>query len=518
MLPTFINTMSVRTVRMPFGPASFGIHLRLDAVHAGLYLLLALVGLYLIQRSFSDSLVVFSLSEIDVVIPTPVPRWKFMALKLAKMYVRFGLLLALMTFFMLPGVAMFVGNWSAQYTPVTWLALVLYAALIINVCTIINLMVQYASPKSGVWPRILVRAAAYVLLVLAAVFFYEGYARTGAVIEGLGALLRNPLFVALMLPAAWASNLAMSPAIGWSPALGAQLALLVGLVGASYVLVLRRRENPYEPSLSISVQAAAMRAAMRSGGVSRLPADMWKKRTAGMNKITLRPFGREGTAVLWKNLAVSLRMWRSGLISAAIIIPCGMLVLRLVITDPETRAMAPKFMAGGLLYFVFIVSQIMLQTLRRDLKQGDMLKPMPIPAWQVMAAHTGHAGIVLAALIWLTAGSALVVGGFPPDQIFVYAALGLPFVAYSLVCSQLITAILYPNMQDLSQTYIGGLLGMMLSGIAIGPPVGIGILFWYLKLPVWLGVPIMILVSLAIAVAGIAAGAAVYRRHDPTDE
>jgi hypothetical protein len=78
--------------------------------------------------------------------------------------------------------------------------------------------------------------------------------------------------------------------------------------------------------------------------------------------------------------------------------------------------------------------------------------------------------------------------------------------------------VLYPNIQDVSQQYIGGLISMLLAGIALGPPIGLGVLFWYLKLPLWLGIPLIIAVSLAIAIAGITAGAAIYRRHDPTDE
>lgn len=497
-------------------PVMLGLNLRLDAIHVGLYLVFALAGLYLIQRSFSESLIAFSMPEIDMVVTTPIPRWQFMALKLAKIYIKTGAAYAFLMLFLTPTIVMAIGRWSVRSTPIAWAAVVLYGVLLINVCTIINLTVQYASSGSGLRIRTLIRVAAYGLLFFAALTVGIGYLRTGHAVEAIAALLRNPLFVALMLPAAWASNLAMVPAVGWVPRLGLHLASLGVLAGVSYVLVLRRRENPYEPSLQMSMRLAVMRLARRSGGLGVLPAETWKRRSGSLRRMYVRPFGRGASAVFWKNLIVGLRLWRNSIIAMGIVTGVGMFVLR-VLADSGTFRLSPGMILGGMLYLVWIETTVMLNVLRRDLQQADIMKPMPIPAWRLMLAQTGHVGLLNMGLVWLIAGSAMVFGVVPAQPMFVYAALALPFVAYASICAQLIAVVLYPNIQDLSQQYIGGLLSMLLSGVAMGPPAVIGLLFWYLKLPLAIGAALAVFVSLAISGAGVAAGAVVYRRRDPID-
>ena len=319
VLPSIVISL-IGGGRSEAAAASLGLSLRLDALHAVLYLVLALAGLYLIQRSFSASMITFSMPEIDVIVTTPISRRTVMAVKLAKLYAKTGAAYAFLLLFAGPTIAMLMERWSAKAMPVTWIGLLLYGVTLINVCTTINLMTQYASPKSAVWPRIVIRGAAYALLAFAALTVGIGYLGTGSLLKAVAALLHNPLIVALMLPAAWASNLAMAPAAGWVPALGWQLAGLGALACASYALVLRRRENPYEPSIEGSERLAAIREAMRSGDPNRIHAVMLEKRARSVNHTSVRPFGRGAAAVLWKNLVIGLRLWKRSLFSIAVMV------------------------------------------------------------------------------------------------------------------------------------------------------------------------------------------------------
>jgi len=515
LIPTVVYRSSAPKVYMP---GDLPINVTLKIVETGLFLLLALIALYMIQRSVSQSLIIYGLAEVDFLFPTPISRWRFIALKLAKFYIRIGLYLAFIIVVMSPTLLALSSTWYNSLITAAWLALMLYAVLLINVCTAINLVAAYGRSALGAWTRTLVRALTYGFVVLAGVTVYAAYARTENWAAGITSLFKHPVLTTLMFPAAWTADLATVPLRGWEPRLTWRLVLLAVLALVSFVVVLLRKENPYEPSLAISVRTGTLRKAIRSGDFGKVRAEVWKKRGANMRRTAIPPFGRGAMAVFWKNLTVATRAWRGTLIAIFVLIPGLAALGRLLVTDPGTLAVAQYSILPIMLYLLWLVSVFMLHNLRGELKQVNILKPMPISSWRLMVAETAPAGLLILVYVWHIIGSAVLLLGLPPSRLFIFTALALPFVSYGCICSQVVAVVVYPNWEDFSQKWIGGMLGMALFVASMGPPIAVGALLWFLRVPLLIAVPVVICISLAIAAGGIGGGALAYNKFDPTSE
>lgn len=487
----------------------------MEMAQSGLLIFTILLSLYVINRSFSESLVIYSPAEMDVLIAMPIERRLVMGLKLGSLYAKFGFYLALM--------GMFVGMQSVEsvgYAPVlalvAWLALVLYSIVIINISTVINLIVAHAGAEKR-WQRTLVLGLTLGLVLLVGVTFYAAYGRTGDAMAAFAALIRQPVLVTLAAPAVWASGMALSMLQGWQPAFAWQMPVLALLALVTTLMVLSRRENPYEPSLAISARKALIRMAVKSGDLGKVRAQMMSNRVKSAATL-IAPFGRGATAILWKNMLVSARVSRSALIAVTIIVPTVALIGRATIKDKGLLEFAPEVMTGIALYMSWVLAMLMQQMLRGDLKQVNILKPMPISPWWLMVAETANAGLMVWGFIWLLFGSAVFLLGAPASDLMIVSGLALPFVAYASICSQTTVAVLYPNWGDMSQQWIANLMSMLLTVLSVGPPVAVGAIMWALHVPPAIMASAVIATSLALAAGGITLGAATYRSHDPTDE
>ncbi|MBP6964511.1 MAG: hypothetical protein KBC96_08900 [Armatimonadetes bacterium] len=473
------------------------------------------ISLGAIAHAFSNSLIIYSQAEMDVLIAMPIDRRIIMGLKLGAIYAKFALLLALM--------GVFIGMQASRMVAsipildlVAWLSIVLYAITIINLSTVINLIVAHGTVEKR-WQKRSVQALGLGILVLAGATVYGAYARTGDAASAIAALIHQPILVWLAAPAVWVSGLALAGINGWQPAHAWQLAALGTMAIGTMAMVLARKENPYEPSLAASTRSALIREAKKSGDVSRLRTELARGRKHSTATI-VTPFGRGATAILWKNMLLSLRMSRSAMIGALIVIPVAALLGRAVIRDRGLLALAPQAMTGIALYMSYMLAMFMGQMLRADLKQVNILKPMPISPWWLMVAETANAGLMVWALIWLLFGSAVFLLGAPTSDLMIISGVALPFVAYGTICSQTTVAVLYPNWGDMSQQWIANLLSMLFSVLSIGPPLAVGAILWLLHAPPAMTASAVIAVALTVAAGGITLGAATYRIHDPTDE
>lgn len=488
-----------------------------DAIQSGLLFLAIMLSLSALHRAFSESMIIFTPAEMDVLISMPIKRRTILAIKLAGVYAKFGVYIAFIGVFTVPQMMVAFGTASPILALVGWLAMVLYAATIVNLATVINLIVA-CSNEDKWWQKTLVRGLIIGLLLLASVTVYSELSRTGSIVAAIAALVRQPVLIWLAAPAVWATGLAVSVFRGWQPAFAWQLGLLAALAYGTMAMVLARKENPYEPSLAVSTRTALIRRAIKSGGMAAVRAELMRTRKRSSAPTLIPPFGRGATAILWKNMVGSMRTSRSGIIGAVILLPALALVLRLTIRDKGLFEFAPEVMTGAALYVSWIMSMVMQQTLRADLKQVNILKPMPISPWWLMVAETANAGLMVWGFVWLLFGSAIFILGAPASSQMIISGLSLPFVAYASICSQTTVAVLYPNWQDISQQWIANLLSMGLSALSIGPPVAIGVIMWYVHVPPAIAAPVVIATALALALGGITLGAATYRRHDPTGE
>ena len=490
-----------------------------ERLWSSVFALGVLITIWLLQRAFSESLIVFGMSEVDFVFPTPIRRRVVMSLKLLKMYVRLGFYLAFIIYFISgPMQLLSTQGGRGPSMAVGWLGALLYGVFLLNVCTIINLIVSCREDGKW-WLAYVIRGVAYGLILVAVAAAAAAYLRTGDIAGSLALAVSQPVFIALMLPVRWAADLMISPFIGWQRVFGIELAGLGLIAAASYVLVLLRKENPYEPSLSISARSSAARAAIRSGDWTKARAELWKsKQKASRPKFGIPPFGRGAVAIVWKNLNVLTRSSGAQIRFAIALVVVAIIMSHAVVGQKVTPRDIELFVVFGLLYVMWLFSAFMMQGFRADLKQVNTLKPMPIQAWKLILAEIAHGVILVSLGSWLLIALVAIVYGMTERSLLPLAAIAFPSIALSVVSSQAAVTVLYPSWEDASQRFLGSMLGMLAAGLALGPPVALGALLWAFRAGTILTALVVTLSALGISAGGIALGSHAYKRHDPTSE
>jgi hypothetical protein len=481
-----------------------------------LFALLSIVMFYKVHKSFSEGIVTFPLADIDFLFPTPISKRTILALRLLGMYAKVGLYVVFFTFIF--GYQLSMVAPTSVGISISGIALILFAVFVVNICTTINLVATFREAKKW-WLSYAVRWLAYGLLIFVAGRWLLGYVLTGSFIQGAIQTFKHPLVVTLLLPAKWATDLMLSPFAGSSPGLRGELLGMWALALGSLALVLSRSENPYEPSLGISARAAAIRSAIRRGGFGRARAEMQKfrpqKTKAG---IAIPPFGRGAIALLWKSLNVTMRTSGTALMAVPFIVAVLLGGLRLA-APQEVGVKEVQTIATVLIgYLLFISSTMMLHSFRGDLKQANILRPMPIPAWQVIAMQGVHSTLISTATAWVVVILISIFYGLNVQSPLTIAVLALPFAAYASLCWQAVAAVIYPNPEDPTQQFVGNMLSGFAVFVTIGPVVGIGALGWLFHLGVVLPAMMIAAFSTVMAVGGILLSSWLYKRFDPTDE
>ena len=487
-----------------------------EAVPAILFFLLYTVMIYRIVRSFSDSMIVFGMPDVDFLFPSPISRRAIMALKLLGLYVRVGAYVVFFIVFMVPQFRLLFHASGSIF--MAWLGASLFAAFLVNICTVINLVSTFR-PGGKWWLSVAVRGVAMglLLLVLGSVA-YIGM-RTGNYAEGALRTLSNPVITTLLMPARWTADLLLSSLTGWQPGLGGELGMMALLAAASFGLVLTRKENPYEPSLGISTRAAAFRAARRTGGLGQVRAEEIKERMKSSSvRSAVKPFGRGAMALVWKNLNTGVRTSRSPLIGAPIIVAALLIASKLAFHGQVDKQVIEMIACVILTYVTFFSSMFMLQSFRSDLKMANILKPMPIASWQIVAAQCVQGALLVTFLSWTVVILVALVYGLTPDNLLILAALALPVVTYALLSWQSAASIIYPRWEDPTQRYLGSLIGMAAAAVALGPCIVAGVVGHMLHLNVVLVASAVDCAAIGMAVIGIALSGYLYSRYDPTDE
>lgn len=482
-----------------------------------LFALLSLVMVYKIHKSFSESMVTFPLADIDFLFPTPISRRTILGLRLLGLYAKVGLYIL---FF-----ALIFGFQLTMFAPtsigisVSCVVLILFIVFLVNTCTTINLVATFREARKW-WLSSAVRWTADGLLVFVVATLILGYVQTHDLAESAARTMNNPLVTILLLPARWTADLMLSPFTGWKPGFGGEFLGMWALALGSLALVLSRKENPFEPSLVISARAAAIRSAMRrGGGFGRLRTEMQKFRPQKVKATGgIPPFGRGAIALVWKNLNITMRTSGKALIAVPFI---GVIVLgglRLAAPQEIGLKEVQGFATLLVAYLMFISSTIMLHSFRADLKQANILRPMPIPAWQIIAVQGVHSTLISMAIAWIAFILIAVFYGFEARSPLTIAVLALPFAAYASLCWQAVAAVIYPNPEDPTQQFVGNMLSGFAGLISIGPVVAIGALGWFLHLGVVLPAMMIAAFSTGMAIGGIILSSWLYKRFDPTDE
>ena len=481
------------------------------------FLLFAAVLIHQVHKAFSEGMLVFGPSDVDFLFPMPIDPRKILALKLATIYVKLGLYVAFFTFIFLLQLGMVMGA-QAGLVVRAWLGVIFFMAFVVNIRTFINLISTFRDGTKW-WAPLVVRAVAngFVIVTLGSIAYL--WWATGSLSGAAVHVLSHPVYTIMLLPARWAADQVACVLGAANPVAGRELLAMGLLTLITFVLVMLRNENPYEPSLAISARAAAVRAAMREGGLARVRTLAWNRRVRKSNvRSVVPPFGRGAIAIVWKNLNITARTSGTAAVTGALII-AGLLIASKIAYPHAVPPIAVEGVASAILgYVTFIIAIYALQLFRGELKMANILKPMPIPSWQIVMAQAAHGAVLIGGLAGVIAIMVGLTYGLSLRGPLLLVAIAAPFVAYSAFCWQSTIAILYPRWDDPTQQFVGGLLATfsgMISVIPAGVVVGLLYAFRFGSLLAALGVAA---VSVAMSAGGIAASGYLYSRFDPTDE
>jgi hypothetical protein len=471
------------------------------------------ITIYFLYKSFSESMIIFAMPDIDFLFAMPINRKLVMGFKLIKVYITTGFVALFLTVTLVQMIRMLEGYPGSSLTS-AWFSVLVFSTLLVNTCTLVNLTSSYR-PGGKWWVHIAFKWFVILFLVALAAGAIILYKVTGSGISAAVTLFTFAPLKILLAPIRWTTDLVVLPYVKWTNSNFTELGGLALASLVTFALVLLRRENPYEPSLSVSARTAAFRAAWRSGGLSRARAEARRGKGIVRAVRIIPPFGRGAVAIAWKNLEIMLRTSGRAMMIVPVLVVGAIYAVRMV--GQVNQDEMGLFVVGGVAYLVLLGAGFTLQSLRGDLKQTDTLKPLPIPAWQLILAETAQGTVILSLLGWLAFGATWALFGLGDRSPVILAAWVLPWVVHAALSSQSAVAVLYPNWEDVSQKYIGGIFSMVANMVSLGPAIGFAWGLYYLRFPVIVIVIVVALLESGISVGGTLLGATAYKRYDPTN-
>lgn len=479
------------------------------------FALISIGSCYLITRAFRDSMLVFSLSEIDIVCPTPVPSRDVLALKLIQTYFRYLGFVFLMAVVLMMGMLVLDPAHFVSLLVRTALGLMAYGIILINICTSVNLTFS-AKPEAKQRSEWWTKAFLYALLAFTAGSILSVYARLHspqtALIEGI----RNPAMMTVFFPLRWTLDMVLGIGATGVQATIHQLVLCLLALG-TFIMATGRDGNAYEPSLEISARTASIQAALRSGK-SVMSLTLGRKNRLLSRGTAIKPFGRGAAAIAWKNVNVFVRLYLKLILIILAVVEVLLLVARVVAPDAVGGSEVGYFLCTIFGYGILMTVSTMSARFGQELSQANLLKPMPIPAWKVVAIQPIVESLIYALLSWVVTAMVAVTYVVPTGTAITAYSIALPFLVCSVLSLQTIVTILYPNKGDFSHRTLSGLFSLGALFIGLLPPAIVSGLLMYLKAPLLLVILVTIVISSGISVAGIFAASKLYERFDPTND
>ena len=486
-------------------------------IRQGVFLFMSVSSVLVIYGAFSSGMMIFSVSQIDFLFPTPISRRTVLLVKLAKDYLKYGAYVAF--FYLFIGFPVF-GILRVSFMPAGLCSIAAVTALlvlVVNVSHTINIMFTFGFERLK-QAGLAIKAA--LIAVPASAFAIGAYqfARTGDSYASVLSAANSPIIKWVFAPADWCATLFLIPlnSHGVTSDDVARLFLLIGLAIMSFLVLLSRKENIYEPSLGVSVKFAARRSAMRAGDYVGVRTDVLREKgTTRAGWLAIPPFGQGAMALLWKSLLLRYRISVTQLLMMLALPAFLVYVIKSVIPTDEPLHYLPFL----LVYVVWILSLIAASEMRSELKQANIIKSMPIAAWKVMLVQAVNSTVYLTLGACLFALSIRVLAPEVDRDLLGACILIAPSLGFMNVSLAIVTAILYPDLRDPAQSFLGGLVAFMLISAAFVPCVLTG---WAMARIAGMSLPAAALaasaVNLAIGSAAIAVAGILFRRFDPTSE
>ncbi len=438
----------------------------LGTVRACVFLVLCLTALSYINQGLTGGVLSFSPPDTAFLFPSPVGR---KAILLAKLPSALGPMLltlageawAFRAFVWLP-----LGGETGAHAA-GWRAAAAAALCVggwLNIAVAIELI--FGIGAYARWQKILNGGVFLLVGLIAFLGWKHG-------LTGLAAITASGPLTWLFGPCYAAAQVVMAPLVGASAALWTW-PFLAAWYGLTLALLFARRDNYYEAAARGTALLQKRRAAQRAGRMFGTGADKGgQTRTTG-KPYSLPPFGTGALALLWAHLTAAAKR---PLPNFALPLAGGMVAAAACVwaahaaapgapgIDPDDAlsvSQLVRMIVGVYLYaFVFTVG---LSHYQRSLLRQTLMRPLPLPAWQVVAGETGARAALGSLPAWTLA---LGLAVLHPKG---WALLMLPLIVtlpVFICCLNLIlmrVALWYPNTADRVQMFTASLVQFLLLG------------------------------------------------------
>ncbi len=443
----------------------------LDTVEACVFLVLSLTALSYINQGLTGGVLSFSPPDTAFLFPSPLGR---RAVLLAKLPSALGPLL------------LTVGGEAWAFRSFVWLPLggeigahggglaaVAAAALCVggwlNLAVAIELIFGIGSHAR--WQKTLNAGVFLLVGIIAFAGWKHGLA-------GLSALTQGGPLTWLFWPCRVAAQMVMAPLTGAHTSLWTW-PLLTAWYGVTLMLLFARRDNYYEAAARGTALLQKRRAAQRAGRLFGASADQDKPTRTNGKPYSLPPFGTGGMALLWAHLAAAAKRplqsfaapLAGGIVAAfacvwaahaAFNVPPGM------DTDDDLSVAFLVQMGVGVYLYAFVFT-VGLSHYQHSLQRQTLIRPLPLPAWQVAASETGARALLNSLPAWTLALTLALL--HPPGwaALFLPLFVTLPFFIFCLNLILLRVALWYPSTSDRVQMFTASLVQFLMLGLLLLP-------------------------------------------------
>jgi ABC-2 type transport system permease protein len=473
-----------------------------ETVKPALFSFLTFITWMTVIHSTTKSTLVFSLSEIDFLFPSPLKRKTILFNRLLINYAKIMVQYLFLAGFGLLMISSVFGIIIWPRILFLWLAIVLIMMFASNLGDLVSLVSShYSELRRTRNRRILMGAGLLFLGFLGARTLLE-VVRGEPVSRAAMEALNSTVVRILMYPMAAASDVAVAWTLTVSTAL--EILFLLGLSVLSIWAVLSVETHFYEASEATSRELWQSLQKIRRQEV--VVSESFVKRM-----LKIAPFGTGSTALIWKNLVGLLRDIRSLLptfVMAAIFFS--------VMVARGGRGGEEFYFALFMLFFlVFVTAGYIRWDLREDLRRIEIIKLIPDSNFRIVLSEVAVPALFSTLISYLFLGiSVFLYQGAEHEGLLVaFSVLALPLFGVMMVSLLNLAALYYPP-QTGNQS-IPGILSMFGMMIVLMPSLLVGLLLVAVG-RLYMALGVVFLVNVMIAGALLKLLARKYRTFDLT--
>jgi hypothetical protein len=449
-------------------------------------------------HSITKNTLVFSLSEIDFLFPSPMKRRTILFNRMVVNYIKIALQYLLMS-----GLILFIASsfYNFSFWPrivFVWTAVVFSMVFASNLGDLISLVSSHYSELKRKRNQKIFIGITIIFLAVTAVYVYSLMAEGTPFMEAVAEVLNSAVVRGIMYPMATAADVAVAWKI--TSAITIKIVILAVLCVTTTWGVLSVETHFYEASETTSRELWKSVQKMRRHEV--VVSESFVKKMLKVN-----PFGRGATALVWKNVVGITRDIRT-------VLPT---VVMAVIFFVLTLVRGGEFYSALFLVFflVFVTTGYIRWDFREDLRRIEIIKLIPDSNFRIVLSEIAVPSIFSTLISYIFLITAFFV--FPDAEFKLiltgFCVVALPLFSVIMVTILNLSALYYPP--PTNNQAIPGVLALVAMIAVIMPSSLLGMLFVLLDM-VYLGLLLVILVNGVVAVVLLKMLARKFRIFDLT--